>query len=134
MSRFFAFLPNFGNNVNSSNNTTSLNNTDSFNNNTIYGNNNTNCRNTTNTTNTTNNVANHFTTPDDRAEILAWLSPLEPRIRHQNIEAKRVANVGSWLLLTEQFQSWCDDASQDESQKATIFCYGSPGAGKTYIR
>ncbi|RPA99909.1 hypothetical protein L873DRAFT_1604873, partial [Choiromyces venosus 120613-1] len=69
----------------------------------------------------------------DRSEILAWLSPLEPNVRHQNAEASRVANVGSWLLGTKQFQNWCNGDSQNEFDKATIFCYGSPGAGKTYI-
>ncbi|RPA99892.1 hypothetical protein L873DRAFT_1682480 [Choiromyces venosus 120613-1] len=39
--------------------------------------------------------------------MLAWLSPLEPNVQHQNVEANRVANVGSWLLGTEQFQNWC---------------------------
>ncbi|RPA99917.1 hypothetical protein L873DRAFT_868572 [Choiromyces venosus 120613-1] len=103
----------------SSNMTTFLRATGSFNNNTIYGNNNTNCGNT--------NTAIHFTTPDDRAEILAWLSPLEPNVRHQNVEANRIANVGSWLLGTEQFQNWCNGDSQNEFDKATIFCYGRPG-------
>ncbi|RPA91902.1 hypothetical protein L873DRAFT_1619220, partial [Choiromyces venosus 120613-1] len=93
--------------------------------NTNYGDNNANCGNS--------NVANYFTTSDDRAEILAWLSPLEPNIRHQNVQASRVANVGSWLLETEQFRSWNYGDSQSGSDKATIFCYGNPGAGKTYI-
>ncbi|RPA88874.1 hypothetical protein L873DRAFT_1598093, partial [Choiromyces venosus 120613-1] len=79
------------------------------------------------------NVANYFTTPHNRAEILAWLSPLEPNVRHQNLEASRVATVGSWLLGTEEFQNWCKGDSQNEFDNATIFCYGSPGAGKTYI-
>ena len=94
---------------------------DSFNNNTNSFN------------NTTNNVSNHFIAHEDRLEILAWLSPLEPRVRHQNIEASRVDKVGNWLLETEQFQSWCGENNQCESQNAAIFCYGNPGAGKTYI-
>ncbi|RPA99906.1 hypothetical protein L873DRAFT_1806079 [Choiromyces venosus 120613-1] len=97
--------------------------TGSFNNNTSYGNNNTNCGNT--------NVANYFTTPHDRAEMLAWLSPLEPNIRHQNVQASRVANVGSWLLGTQQFRSWYYGDSHNGSDKATIFCYGSPGDDST---
>ena len=81
----------------------------------------------------TTNVSNHFTAPADRSEILGWLSPLEPRVRHQNLEASRVDKVGGWLLQTEQFQSWWNGGRQGESQSATIFCYGNPGAGKTYI-
>ena len=79
------------------------------------------------------NVSNHFTAPEDRSEILAWLSPLEPRVRHQNLEAGRVEKVGDWLLQTEQFQRWWNGSSQGESQNATMFCYGNPGTGKTYI-
>ena len=51
--------------------------------------------NNTNSFNTTiNNVSNHSTVPEDRSEILAWLSPLEPRVQHKNLEASRVDNVG----------------------------------------
>ena len=89
--------------------------------------------NTNSFNNTTNNVSNHFTVHENRSEILAWLSPLEPRVRHQNLEAGRVDKVGDWLLQTEQFQSWWGENNQGESQNATIFCYGNPGAGKTYI-
>jgi len=90
--------------------------------------------NNTNSFNTTiNNVLNHSTVTEDRSEILAWLSPLEPRVRHQNLEASRVDKVGDWLLETEQFQSWSGGNSQDKPQNTTIFCYGNPGAGKTYI-
>ena len=100
---------------------------DSYNNNINFGNNNTNCL------NTTNNVSNHFTVYEDRSELLAWLSPLEPHVRHKNIEASRVDKVGGWLLETEQFQRWWSGNGQGESQNATMFCYGNPGAGKTYI-
>jgi len=88
--------------------------------------------NNSNSFNTTN-VSNHFTAPEDRSGILAWRSPLEPRVRHQNLEAGRVDKVGDWLLQTQQFRSWWDGSTQDESPNATIFCYGNPGAGKTYI-
>jgi len=88
--------------------------------------------NNTNSFNNTTNV-NYFAVPGDRSEILAWLSPLEPRARHRNLEASRVDKVGDWLLQTEQFQSWSGGNSQGESQNATMFCYGNPGAGKTYI-
>ena len=80
------------------------------------------------------NVSNVAVT-DNRSEILTWLSPLEPRLRHYDIQRRRVENVGDWLLRTEQFRRWRSGSSgQGESQKATIFCYGNPGVGKTYIR
>jgi len=89
--------------------------------------------NTNSFNNTINNVSNHFIVPEDRLEILAWLSPLEPRIRHQNLEAGRVDKVGDWLLQTEQFRNWSGGNSRDEPQNAAMLCHGNPGAGKTYI-
>jgi len=87
-----------------------------------------------------NNVAN-VAVADDRSEILTWLSPLEPRLRHYDIQTRRVENVGDWLLRTEQFRRWRSGSSSSsggggrgESQKATMFCSGNPGVGKTYIR
>ncbi|RPB00964.1 hypothetical protein L873DRAFT_719608 [Choiromyces venosus 120613-1] len=80
------------------------------------------------------NVSNHFTVADHRSEILAWLSPLEPQTRHQDIRTRRVNGVGSWLLQTEEFRSWCDGGRAGESDNATLFCCGNPGVGKTYIR
>jgi len=76
----------------------------------------------------------NITVTDDRAEILTWLSPLEPRLRHSDLESRRVENVGDWLLQTEEFRNWKSRDGQAESQKATIFCSGNPGVGKTYIR
>ena len=70
---------------------------------------------------------------DERPEILAWLSPLEPGTRHRALQADRVPGVGGWLLETEEFQSWSDVSRRGESDNATMFCYGDPGVGKTYI-
>ena len=72
-------------------------------------------------------------TTNDRSEILAWLSPLEPHLQHHEIRTNRVNDVGDWLLKTEEFRSWRDGDGQGESQKATIFCSGNLGVGKTYI-
>jgi len=81
-----------------------------------------------------NNVSNVGVT-DDRSEILTWLSPLEPRLRHHDVQTRRVDNVGDWLLRTEQFRRWrSGGGGQGELQKATIFCSGNPGVGKTFIR
>ena len=70
---------------------------------------------------------------DETPEILAWLSPLEPWTRHRALQAERVSRVGDWLLETEEFKSWSDVSRRDESDNATMFCYGNPGVGKTYI-
>jgi len=87
-----------------------------------------------NNTNSLNTTVNNFSVADDRSDILAWLSPLEPRLRHQDIRDQRVEDVGEWLLQTEEFRSWCAGSGGDESDNAVLFCYGDPGVGKTYIR
>ena len=79
-------------------------------------------------------TVNNFTVANDRPNILAWLSPLEPGLRHQDIQDNRVENIGEWLLQTEKFKSWCASGGGGESDSAALFCYGDPGAGKTYIR
>ena len=77
------------------------------------------------------NVRNYYAA-DDRSPLLTWLSPLEPRLRHRDIQERRVDNVGEWLLQTEEFRSWHDRSG--EGDKAVLFCYGGPGVGKTFIR
>jgi len=95
--------------------------------------NNANSLNTTvNVSNTT--VTNNLSLADDRNNILDWLSPLVPKSRHQGIQARRVENVGEWLLQTEEFRSWHAGSGGDKSDDAVLFCYGDPGVGKTYIR
>ena len=76
----------------------------------------------------------NFTVADDLPNILAWLSPLDPKLRHQGIRDGRVEGVGEWLLQTEEFRSWYAGSGGGESDNAVLFCYGHPGAGKTFIR
>jgi len=87
-----------------------------------------------NNTNAFNNVWNNCTIADDRSQLLAWLSPLEPRLRHRDLQERRVENVGEWLMQTEEFRSWHDRSVGGEGDNAVLFCYGDPGAGKTFIR
>ena len=77
---------------------------------------------------------NNVGATDERSEILAWLSPLEPRIRHQDLRTRRADNIGEWLLQTDEFQRWCNGTKQDGPEHATLFCYGDPAVGKTYFR
>ena len=86
-----------------------------------------------NITDSFNNIVNIGVT-DERSEILAWLSPLEPRIRHQDVRTRRADNVGEWLLQTSEFQRWRDGAQDEGSDKQILFCCGDPGVGKTYLR
>ena len=109
-------------------------NSNSFNNNSPFSHNtNLNSFNT-NSFNNINNVCNlNLCSADEAAEILAWLSPLEPRIRHQDIREHRVKHVGNWLLETEEYQDWFKGIEGGEPNNSVLFCYGDPGVGKTYI-
>lgn len=78
-------------------------------------------------------VANNHGCAGRKAEILRWLSSLGSRTRHNWIRARRVEHVGAWLLRTEEYQNWSDVRSGEPSG-SVLFCYGDPGAGKTYIR
>ena len=91
--------------------------------------------NSTNFSNNNNsfNIQNNYGVADDRSQLLAWLSPLDPRLRHQDIRERRVGDVGEWLMQTEEFRSW-RDSREDEGDKAVLFCHGAPGVGKTFIR
>jgi len=93
----------------------------------IYDNNN--CFNNTNSFNVQNNYV-----ADDRSQLLTWLSSLEPRLRHQDIQERRVANVGEWLMQAEEFRSWHGWSGGGEDDNAVLFYYGGPGVGKTFIR
>ena len=64
---------------------------------------------------------------------LAWLSPLEPRVRHRDIGARRVDSIGAWLLETEEFRRWKNSSGREGSYHQTLFCDGNPGVGKSYI-
>jgi len=71
---------------------------------------------------------------DERAEILSWLSPLDPWIRHRGIKDARVEHVGDWLFQTEEYRSWFEGTRGKECDNSALFCYGDPGVGKTYLR
>jgi len=80
------------------------------------------------------NVWNNYTVADEKSNILAWLSPLEPQIRHHDIRTRRVDGVGEWLLQTEEYRNWSGGIGGSESEGSALVCYGGPGVGKTYIR
>ena len=84
-------------------------------------------------TNSYNTVWNNYTITDGRSQLLTWLSPLEPSLRHQGIRERRVRGIGEWLLQTEEFRSWRAGSGGDESDGAVTFAYGDPGVGKTFI-
>ena len=96
--------------------------------NTIHGHSNQNVGNMSNFYNNTINVGVN----EESARIQAWLSPLEPHARHQDVRNRRLDGVGDWVLQKNEFESWRE--SQDSSVNRIILCYGNQGAGKTYIR
>ena len=85
-----------------------------------------------NVSNSYNNVI-ILTAADDESKVLAWLSPLEPEVRHQDICDQRVDGIGGWLLETKEFRSWYNGNEKGETDQAALFCYGDPGVGKSYI-
>jgi len=95
-----------------------------------------NCLNTTNSynTTTTSNVWNNCTVADDLSPLLTWLSPLDPGLRHSDIQERRVKDVGGWLMETKEFRTWSGLSGGGEGDEAILFCYGNPGVGKTFIR
>ena len=87
-----------------------------------------------NINNSFNKVWNNCTVADEDSGILAWLSPLDPHIRHHDIRTRRVDKVGDWFLQTREYQNWLGGIGQDGSDGRALFCYGGPGVGKSYIR
>jgi len=75
---------------------------------------------------------NTFYGSDEDAQIMRWLSPLEPNNRHQGVRTDRFDGVGDWLLETREFREW--RGSEGEADRAVLFCTGNPGVGKTYLR
>jgi len=66
------------------------------------------------------------------AQIMRWLSPLEPGNRHDGVRTSRFVGVGDWFLETSEFQEW--KGEEGGADKAVLFCSGNPGVGKTYLR
>jgi len=75
----------------------------------------------------------NYTAPENRSEILSWLSSLEPQVRHRDIGAQRVDGIGAWLLETKEFRHWHDGSGEDGAYHPTLICHGNPGVGKSYI-
>ncbi|KAF4995252.1 hypothetical protein FDECE_12859 [Fusarium decemcellulare] len=64
---------------------------------------------------------------DKRREILNWLMDTDFALRQRDLLANRQPGTCQWLLDTEKYQIWTTTSNQ------TLFCYGIPGAGKTFL-
>jgi len=97
-----------------------------------YGDNNSNYGDTIGSFNKTYNKIVQVYKPNRDAQIMRWLSRLEPNNRHQSIHTKRFNGIGDWLLGTTKWREWRGyDGGAD---KGVLFCSGNPGVGKTYLR
>ena len=85
-----------------------------------------------NVTNSYNKAITVNKADDEGNQIKRWLSPQEPRYRHQSVQTGRVDGVGGWFLERDEFRGW--SGSEGIPEKAGLFCYGDPGVGKTHIR
>jgi len=86
-----------------------------------------------NVSNSYNNIGNlNQVIADESPEIMRWLSPLDPRRRHQDVRTDRFDSVGSWFLESSEFREW--RSGEGGADKAVLFCYGNPGVGKTFLR
>ena len=79
-------------------------------------------------------MSNYHTVGNDLSPLLNWVWPLDSGLRHWDIQERRVANVGEWVMGNEEFKRWCRLDGRSEDNKAVLFCYGNPGVGKTFIR
>jgi len=75
---------------------------------------------------------NIFYKSGEDAQVLHWLSLLQPNNRHQGVRTDRLDGVGDWLLETSEFREWRSGGGG--ADKAVLFCSGNPGVGKTYLR
>ncbi|RPB01332.1 hypothetical protein L873DRAFT_1788386 [Choiromyces venosus 120613-1] len=80
--------------------------------------------------NSFNTVVN-ATVENEKAQLLQWLSPLEPRQRHKHLRESRLDGVGQWIFQTRELQRW--NTVEDGSAHSVLFCHGDPGVGKTHL-
>lgn len=64
---------------------------------------------------------------DEAQELLQWLSPADYGSQQSDFLRLRQDGTGQWVLDSTEFQNWCCNS------KATLYCQGMPGAGKTVM-
>ncbi|KAI9783788.1 MAG: hypothetical protein M1839_003124 [Geoglossum umbratile] len=60
-------------------------------------------------------------------DIIAWLSPLNFKIKQNDTLGRRREGTGNWLLKAVAFDDWMNGDSK------ILYCPGIPGAGKTVL-
>lgn len=61
-------------------------------------------------------------------KVVDWFSPLSFGDRHNDVLSRRCEGTGSWFFETHEASAWLSSAD-----KASLWCSGIPGAGKTTI-
>ncbi|KAL9124775.1 MAG: hypothetical protein Q9217_005928 [Psora testacea] len=64
------------------------------------------------------------------AEILNWLSPVDPSPMRKSLAKSRTPGTGAWFTKGKAFQTWSDPASDSSS---SFWLNGITGAGKTTL-
>ena len=81
-----------------------------------------------NVTNSNNIVNVNKVIADENPEIMQWLSPLDPRRRHQGVRTDRLDGVGNWILEKNEFGS--GEAMKVEWIRLSYFAAGIPEWGR----
>ncbi|KGO63346.1 hypothetical protein PEX1_050930 [Penicillium expansum] len=68
---------------------------------------------------------NHRQESNEQSCILDWLSAVDYTLQQSDLLGRRQAGTGQWLLASEEYEHWL------RTGRATLFCAGMPGAGKT---
>ena len=63
----------------------------------------------------------------EHREILDWLTPVDYGPQQSDYIKRRQPGTGQWFLDSAKYQAWLTTSRQ------TLFCPGSPGAGKTIL-
>jgi DNA replication protein DnaC len=62
-----------------------------------------------------------------KKDLLEWISSVDYYEQHRDFMNRHQTGTGKWFLQDRKFQEWLS------SKDATLFCPGTPGAGKTII-
>jgi len=73
---------------------------------------------------------NNFYKPDEDAQIISQLSPVDPDRRHQDARTERFHGIGDWVLEAETFRKWIGGEGGADK---VVFFSGNPG-GVRHIR
>jgi hypothetical protein len=89
--------------------------------------------NTTTLMKTTSDIKSDTTALRDDAavwhkhDLMRWYCPVDYHVQHQDFMDRHQTGTGKWFLQDSKFQGWI------QSNNATLFCPGIPGAGKTIM-